>query len=129
MRSWNTEFRGEFLIHAPLKVRTEDARRLKIDEKFVTGAIVGKAELYDVKKYGTEKAIKADKKFHHSQKKFQGNTFGFMLKNSKSFGIPVPWKGQLGFFDVVMPKTRISDREIITEIIEEEYRYQWVGRH
>ena len=51
LRNWNTNFRGEFLIHAPIKIRTEDAKRLKINKKLVTGAIVGKAELYKVKKY------------------------------------------------------------------------------
>ena len=32
-------------------------------------------------------------------KKFQNKTFGFKLKNAKPFRIPIPWKGQLGFFD------------------------------
>ena len=53
LRNWNTNFRGEFLIHSPLKIRTDDAKRLKINKKFVTGAIIGKAQLYDVKKYNT----------------------------------------------------------------------------
>ena len=30
LRKWNTNFRGEFLIHAPLKIRSEDCKRLKI---------------------------------------------------------------------------------------------------
>ena len=44
LRNWNTNFRGEFLIHAPLKIRIEDSKRLKINKKFVTGAIIGKAQ-------------------------------------------------------------------------------------
>ena len=44
LRSWNTNFRGEFLIHAPIKIRKDDYKRLKIKTKLSTGAIIGKAE-------------------------------------------------------------------------------------
>ena len=129
LRNWNTNFRGEFLIHAPFKVKIDDAKRLKIGKKFVTGAIVGKAQLYDVKKYNSTKEIKLDQKFHHSTKEFQTKTFGFLLNNAKSLRIPIPWKGQLGFFDVHIPKTKIKNKEIMSDIIDEEYRYQWIGHH
>ena len=33
LRNWNTNFRGEFLIHAPIKIRKEDSKRLKISKK------------------------------------------------------------------------------------------------
>jgi len=127
LRNWNTNFRGEFLIHSPLKIRIEDCTRLKINKKFVTGAIIGKAELYDVKKYNSLKEITLDRKFHFSAKKFQKKTFGFMLKNPKSFRIPIPLKGQLGFFEVEIPK--VKNKDIVTDIIDEEYRYQWIGHH
>jgi hypothetical protein len=129
LRNWSTNFRGEFLIHAPIKIRTEDYKRLKINKKLVTGAIIGKAELYEVKKYNSIKEIKADQKFHFAAKNFHEKTFGFMLKNVKSFRIPIPWKGQLGFFEVDLPKTKIKNKEIVTDIIDEEYRYQWIGHH
>jgi len=96
LRNWNTNFRGEFLIHAPLKIKTDDCNRLKINKKFVTGAIIGKAELYEVKKYNSVKEIEMDEKFHLSSKKFQNKTYGLRLKNPKFFRIPIPWKGQLG---------------------------------
>ena len=130
LRKWNTNFRGEFLVHAPLKIRKDEVKRFKINKKMVTGAIVGKAELYDVKKYNTKKEIIEDKKFHHAGKNFQKSKYGFMLKNAKPFKVPIPWKGQLGFFEVNMPKTKINnDKNIISDIIEEEYRYQWIGHH
>ena len=129
LRKWNTNFRGEFLIHAPIKIRTEDCKRLKINQKLVTGAIIGKVELYNVKKYNSNKEIKADQKFHLASKNFHDRTFGFMLKNAKSFRISIPYKGQLGFFDVDLPKTKIKNNEMVTDIIDEEYRYQWIGRH
>ena len=49
LRNWNTNYRGEFLIHAPIKIRLNDCQRLKISKKLATGVIIGKAELYDVK--------------------------------------------------------------------------------
>lgn len=129
LRKWNTNFRGEFLIHAPLKIRAEDSKRLKMNKKFVTGAIIGKAEIYDVKKYNSIKEVKMDQKFHLAAKNFHDKTFGFRLKNAKSLRIPIPCKGQLGFFDMDIPKTKIKNTEIVSEIIDEEYRYQWIGHH
>jgi len=129
LRNWSTKFRGEFLIHSPLKIRTKDSKRLKINKKLVTGAIIGKAQLYDVKKYDSLKEIKLDQKFHFASKKFQTKTFGFMLKNAKPLRIPIPWKGQLGIFDANIPKTKIKNKEIVSDIIDEEYRYQWIGHH
>jgi len=129
LRNWNTNFRGEFLIHAPIKIRTDDSKRLKIKKKLVTGAIVGKAELYKVKKYESLKEIKKDQKSHFASKEFSAKTFGFLLKNPKSLRIPIPWKGQLGFFEVELPKTKIKNKEIVSEIMDEENRYQWIGRH
>ena len=129
LRKWNTNFRGEFLIHAPIKIRVDDCKRLKITKKLVTGVIVGKAEIYDVKKYNSSKEVKKDQKFHFASKNFQDKTFGFMIKNAKPLRIPIPWKGQLGFFDVELSKARIKNKDIVTDIIDEEYRYQWIGHH
>ena len=129
LRKWNTNYRGELLIHSPLKIRKEDAKRLKIDKKFVTGAIVGKVEIYDVKKYDSQKQVKSDQKFHFASKNFHDRTYGFLLKNAKAFRVPIPYKGQLGLFEVKLPKTKIKNKEIVSDIIDEEYRYQWVGHH
>lgn len=129
LRKWNTNFRGEFLIHAPIKIKIEDCKRLKITKKLVTGMIIGKAELYDVKKYNSSKEVKKDQKFHFASKNFQDKTFGFKIKNVKPLRIPIPWKGQLGFFDVELSKARIKNKDIVTDIVDEEYRYQWIGHH
>ena len=129
LRKWNTRFRGEFLIHAPLKIRIDDTKRLKINKKFVTGAIIGKTEIYQVKRYNSKKEIREDRKFHFAGKNYQNNTYGFMLRNAKQFKIPILWKGKLGFFEVELPKTKIKRTKIISEIIDEEYKYQWIGHH
>ena len=127
LRTWNTKIRGEFLVHAPIKIRKEAYEKLKIKEKLTTGAIIGKVELYDVKKYESLKEIQIDKKKHYSSTTSHEKIFGFILKNAKPFRIPIPWKGQLGFFDVNFPK--MKNDKIITDMIEEEFTYQWVGHH
>ena len=129
LRKWNTSFRGEFLVHAPIKIRKEECKKIKIKEKLTIGAIIGKVELYDVKKYESLKEIQKDQNKHFSTKNFQEKTFGFILKNSKPLRIPIPWKGQLGFFDVELPKVKIKNNKIINDMIEEEFTYQWVGHH
>ncbi len=130
LRRWNTNFRGEFLIHSPKKIRTEDCKRLKINPKnLVKGAIVGKAEIYDVKKYNSKTELIKDSKKHLSSKSFQNNKYGFLIKNVKPFRIPVPTKGQLGFFEVKLEQKKMKKSEIISDLIDEEYRYQWVGHH
>ena len=129
LRNWNTNFRGEFLIHAPIKIRTNDCKRLKINKKLITGAIVGKATLHDVKKYNSIKEIKMDKKYHQAAKESYNKKYGFILKKVKPFRIPIPWKGQLGFFEVKLPKTVIKNTDIVSDIIDEEFRYQWIGHH
>ena len=127
LRNWNTNYRGEFLVHAPIKIRKEDCIKLKINEKLTTGAIIGKAEIYDVKKYQSTKEIQNDKNKHFSSKKFQEKMYGFILKNPKPLRIPIPWKGQLGFFNVELPK--IKNKKIIMDMIDEEFCYQWIGHH
>ncbi len=127
LRNWNTNYRGEFLVHAPIKIRKEDCKKLKIEEELTTGAIIGKAEIYDVKKYQSTKEIQNDKNKHFSSKKFQEKMYGFILKNPKPLRIPIPWKGQLGFFDVNLPK--IKNNKMVIDMIEEEFTYQWVGHH
>ncbi len=129
LRNWNTNFRGEFLIHAPIKIREEDSKRLKISKKIVTGAIIGKAEIYDVKRYNSKSQVSSDYKKHFASKNFHERRYGFLIKNAKSFRIPIPYKGKLGFFEVKLPKLIITKNDIKSEIIDEEYRYQWIGHH
>lgn len=129
LRRWNTSFRGEFLVHAPLKVRTADCKRLGVSGRPVTGAIIGKAEIYGVREYKSGKEIAADSDLHHAGPGFERSRFGFMLKNPRRFRIPVPWKGRLGFFDAELPRHRTKEGELVSEIMDEEYRYQWIGHH
>ena len=92
LRTWNTKFRGEFLIHSPLKIRTEDCKRLKITKQLKTGVIVGKAEIYDVKSYKNTDRDKKDQIFHFASKNFQKKIYGFMLKMQKPSEYQFPGK-------------------------------------
>jgi len=131
LRHWNTNYRGEFLIHSPSKIKLDDCKRLGIAHStLITGAIVGKATIYDTKKYQTRKEFVLDKKYHFAPDDYFGiKTFGFLLKNAKQFKIPIPVKGKLGFFDITLQSTITKDNEITSEIFDEEYRTQWINHH
>ena len=129
LRTWNTKFRGEFLVHAPQRVRIETCKKLGIDtEKLRTGVIIGRVEIYDVKAYGSSSEIKSDYDKHFAGKEFLDHKYGFLLRNPKELRVPIPYKGSLGFFEVKLnPKVNLN--EIKTELFDEEQRYQWIGKH
>lgn len=132
LRGWNTKFRGEFLIHAPQKVRKADCKRLRIPEsQLVIGAIIGKATLYDVKIYESTINVKKDQKRHHSASYefFDKCKYGFMLKDNKAFRVPLPCKGRLGLFDVNLSKIMNSPNNALADIIEQEHCYRLIGHH
>ncbi|MFH1365534.1 MAG: ASCH domain-containing protein [archaeon] len=96
LRKWNTSFRGEFFIHAS-KIPDEESMKKFGFKELPCGAIVGKAKLTNVKKYGNEKENDKDKKLHLASNSW--GQYGFILE----FPIrikPIPYKGQLNFFEV-----------------------------
>ncbi len=94
-RTWNTNFRGKFLIHASKTIDKEISTILNIDcRKLTKGAIIGFAVLYDVKKYTNEHDFAADKDKHLSIK-FTKPKYGFLLESSaKKLDKPIPIAGQ-----------------------------------
>jgi hypothetical protein len=129
LRTWNTKFRGEFLVHAPLVIKKEVCKKLGIDkEEIRTGVIIGRAELYDVKVYNSTNEIKSDYNKHLASKEFFDHKYGFLLRNPKEFRVPIPYKGSLGFFEVKL-HSKINYNDIKSELFDEEYRYQWIGKH
>jgi len=127
LRKWNTKFRGEFLVHAPQKIRLEDCKRLKIKPEMTVSAIIGKVELIDVKEYENATQIKKDSKKHLALNGESDNKYGFILQNPKQLRIPIPCTGQLNFFEFKPELTKIN--EIKTELFEEEHRYMWINHH
>jgi len=127
LRKWNTEFRGEFLVHAPRKILTDDCKRLKIKTNLITGAIIGKVELVSVKKYENELEINLDSKKHLASNYATENKYGFILEKPKQLKVPIPYNGQLNFFEF-KPEVLTTD-EIKTDIFDEEHRYMWINHH
>lgn len=99
-RDWSTPWRGEFLIHAGASLVQREYREIQrqalgdLDiaipdftdlQQVPRGGIVGMAELVRV-------VTDSDSPF------FMG-PFGFELRNVRPLPF-VPWKGQLGWFDV-----------------------------
>ena len=127
LRKWNTKFRGEFLVHAPQKIRIDDCKRLKMKDTLTTGAIIGKVELVDVKKYENKSELKLDSKKHLAQHDKSDNKYGFILQNPKQLKVPIPCNGQLNFFEFKPDILKIDDIKI--ELFEEEHRYMWINHH
>ena len=129
LRTWNTKFRGEFLVHAPIKIKDEACTRLTIDKSSLrTGVIIGKVEIYDVKSYESIEELKKDYRKHFASEEFLRHKYGFLLRKPQALRIPIPYKGSLGFFEAKI-KSRISNDDIKSELFDEEHRYQWIGKH
>jgi len=128
LRKWNTKFRGEFLVHAAKNILEDDCKRMKISPKTITtGAIIGKVNLVNVKKYESDKELKADKKRHHSSSDFTKNKYGFILEKPKKLRVPIKYSGKLNFFEFHPDKTKNNDIKI--DLFEEEHRYMWINHH
>jgi hypothetical protein len=99
-RTWNTNFKWKFLIHASKTIDEESCNILSIDSsKLIKGALIGLAFLYDVKKYDNEQDFVVDKNKHFSVN-YSEPKYGFLLEDAKKFKKPIPVRGQLGFFEV-----------------------------
>ena len=95
IRSWNTKFRGEFLIHASKNPDKEAMKKFGF-EKLPTGKILGKVNLIDVKDYEKTKDFESDQNKHNAISDYGG--FGFILKNPKRI-TPIEINGKLGFWN------------------------------
>lgn len=96
-RVWNTHFRGEFYVHASQGIDKEACARLGVTPS-ITGAIIGKAHLMDVKEYASQEEWDADREKHLAGAMIKDRVFGFILTGAERTE-PVPAKGTLGFWD------------------------------
>ena len=101
IRSWNTRYRGYFLIHASKKPDIEAIRVFDFDlKRLLCGYILGYAKLSDVILYNSEKEFMKDKNKHlsiHGKTKYP--VYGFVLEDVHRIK-PIKYKGKLGFFEV-----------------------------
>jgi len=95
-RTWKTNFRGRFYIHASLAVPSwhslncindrYDIKATKHRDDFQYGGIIGVADIVDCVK-------------EHKSKWFDDHHYAFVLKNATPVKF-YPLKGKLGFFRV-----------------------------
>jgi hypothetical protein len=101
LRSWNTKFRGNFLIHASLRVDRAACIEFGMQpEELVTGAVIGRARLLSVKRYTNIAGWVNDKNRHLAGFTHMNPRFGFVIGNPVRLRKPVAMKGRLGFFNV-----------------------------
>ncbi len=101
LRKWNTHFRGRFLVHASKTVDSRACARFRIrPETLATGAIIGKATLFWVKKYGSRKEFVADARRHLARYEEYGTSrYAFLLKDPIRLRRPISYRGSLNFFN------------------------------
>lgn len=95
LRKWNTNFRGEFLIHASRNPDETAMKKFGFNE-LPLGFILGKANLVDVKHYENDEEFDNDKDLHLASREW--GDFGFML-NEPTRIEPILAKGQLNFWE------------------------------
>lgn len=101
LRTWNTKFRGRFLIHASGNVDAEACDMFSIKrDLLVRHAVIGEAVLYEVKKYNSDSEFLSDKEKHLAFGSYLGSRYGFLLKDAVRFDKPIYMPGRLGFFNV-----------------------------
>lgn len=104
LRSWNTKHRGKFLVHASkTKAPLSDCKPFDLNPNNLDyGAIIGNVELINVKNYDDyeDSEWQDDSSKHLAGPTYQGSRKGFILKNPNKLAYPIPYKGQLNFFDV-----------------------------
>jgi len=105
LRTWNTHFRGKFLVHASKNVDKLRSESLGIDHDMLTyGAIIGAAILYNVKLYKNKTQLEMDKNKHYADiEKFGFCKYGFVIKNAHRFRSSITCPGKLKFFEVDYP--------------------------
>lgn len=96
-RTWNTTFRGEFLIHASMKVEKKILADFILEDRFSvlrgelpTGAAIALAEIFD------SRPMEPDDEFGACCLTYP-KAHVFCLRNVRSIE-PIPMKGKLNFF-------------------------------
>lgn len=101
LRVWNTNFRGEFLVHASKKPDAAACASMGFYLALLTrGAIIGKAFLYGVREYNSRDEFMADRDKHLATEAYVSSKYGFLIKDAVRFEVPIPMRGQLNFFNV-----------------------------
>jgi hypothetical protein len=95
LRKWNTNFRGDFLIHSSKIPDLKAMRELGFDS-LPLGCIVGRAKLVGVKRYFDDGEFGNDKELHMANNDW--GKFGFILNNVERLE-PLFVNGKLNFWN------------------------------
>jgi len=102
LRSWNTHFRGRFLIHASKNTDKQACARFGFEHVY-EGCVIGSAVLCAVKEYKTLTELRADQDKHWATDRYtRVPVRGFVLRDAKKTK-PVKLAGALGFFNTPLP--------------------------
>lgn len=99
-RDWSTPWRGQLLIHAGAGLVQRDYREIQaraLGELGIT--IPDHTDLAQVPRGGIVGVAELVRVVTDSESPFFTGPFGFVLANARPLPF-VPWKGQLGWFDV-----------------------------
>ncbi|MEK6874506.1 MAG: ASCH domain-containing protein [Nanoarchaeota archaeon] len=101
-RTWNTRFRGRFLIHAAKQCQADDMCKFGFSS-LPTGCIVGVAEIIDIICYTSKDQFNTD--FHKhlfSVDNWTQSRYGYILNNVQRIS-HIPYSGKLNFFEIPDP--------------------------
>lgn len=112
-RTWYTNFRGEFYIHAGLTANKDSIEDLREDIERLPkprptcylGALVATAELVDCVRAEALTYPEGDSRWT-----WVTGPWCFILANVKPLRDPIALKGQLRFFEVRPPAIRVTPR-------------------
>lgn len=97
-RTWKTKYRGKIYIHAGLSIEKENLSRFSnYNLDYITGAIIGEAEIVDcifVTDEFKKKLLLENKEVYKNS-----SGYAFVLKNIKKYNEPIDCKGMLGFWN------------------------------
>ncbi len=116
-RSWQTNYRGELLIHAGKGIDKEAIKRLEkyLPKELPLGKILGKVTLVNCIKMSPEfkEELLKENKDIYAQSSFKEN-YGWQLENVEIFDKPIDAKGYLSLWEYNM-KTQKDLKENIFE--------------
>ena len=106
-RTWKTGYRGDLLIHAGKRFDVDALEHLYdepppgaanwLHDNFTLGAILGVVTLVDLIR-DSDSAWAIEDCYH------------WMLSNPRAFNDPIPYKGQLGLFNVPMTLYKLHEQ-------------------
>lgn len=100
LRTWRTNTRGRFAIHAGQTVEEEACIAYGLDPaRVVRGALVGTVQLADILQLD-EAAWEVLRDQHLSLRDFPGPMFGWRLEDPQRLPRPIPLRGRMSLFNV-----------------------------